>query len=161
MPELPDVVTFDTGFQTGVAYWNALERSHRAWDAPYEEAMDWFDDWSAGTAFPIGLVVIAERITISATTHKKGDQVLSSVEQIGALKHLSRRRGFKYVGKQTPAEAKSFSNDGKLKAMGWWTVGTDHARDASRHLMLYLSNEDSKFAQELARKISLVEGDSG
>jgi hypothetical protein len=160
MPEPSAVLAFDTGYQTGVALWLHEPQHHQAWDASAESAMDWFDDWTARTAFGVGgLTVIAERITITSQTHKKGDQVLSSVEQIGVLRHLCRQRGFTFVGKQTPAEAKGFSNDRKLKAMGWWTVGTDHARDASRHLMLYLAETQSTFREQLARKIASEEED--
>lgn len=40
---------------------------------------------------------------------------------------------------QTPAQAKAFATDDKLKHLGWWnpTKG-GHANDAARHLLVYM-----------------------
>jgi len=151
---MPDVLALDTGFQTGLALWRDGE--HSAWDAPEDEAMDWARE-ALRSGF--GGAVVVERITITQHTIRKGEQVLSSVEQVGYLRHLCREHGLEFSNKQTPAEAKGFSNDDKLRAMGWWTVGTDHARDASRHLLLYLCQHDSDFRSLVARRMSAMEGD--
>lgn len=39
---------------------------------------------------------------------------------------------------QTPAQAKGFATNEKLKRAAWWVPGQDHARDALRHLLTYL-----------------------
>lgn len=153
---MSEVLALDTGYQTGMALWRDGE--HTAWDMPEDAAMNWC--YEAITSGNFRGAVVVERLTITAQTAKKGDQVLSSVEQVGFLRHLCYQYGLEFTNRQTPGEAKSFANDGKLRAMGWWTVGTDHARDASRHLMLYLATEDSAYRQELARRISSVKGDS-
>lgn len=154
---MSSVVWFDTGFQTGIAFWEGDLSSYRAWDMPHDEAMQWFDEWSQHIE-PGELRVGAERITITAQTAKKGDQVLSSVEQIGVLRHLSLQRGFDFTNKQSPSEAKSFGTDKKLKAMGWWTIGSDHARDAGRHMLTDLADRDSDFRVLLSRKMDAMEG---
>lgn len=38
----------------------------------------------------------------------------------------------------TPGQVKKFATDLKLKAMGWWVPGQDHARDGLRHLLYFL-----------------------
>ena len=34
-----------------------------------------------------------------------------------------------------------FATDAKLRALGMWTKGVDHPRDATRHLILFLCTE--------------------
>lgn len=43
------------------------------------------------------------------------------------------------VAWQTPAEAKSFVSDVRLKRWGLWVKGKQHERDAYRHLALFLN----------------------
>lgn len=40
---------------------------------------------------------------------------------------------------QSPSEAMAFFSDPRLKKGGHYTVGQDHARDATRHLLYYLT----------------------
>ncbi len=56
---------------------------------------------------------------------------------IGFIKGMCHIYGWGFI-LQSPAEAKSFSTNEKLKRAGWWVVGQDHARDALRHLMRHL-----------------------
>lgn len=52
---------------------------------------------------------------------------------------------------QNPADAKSVVTDERLKLWGMWTPGADHARDATRHALLYLSKLASKGRSEVER----------
>lgn len=58
---------------------------------------------------------------------------------------------------QSPAQAKSFMTDAKLRAAGWWVKGQDHARDALRHLGTYLVSADPQgvLARKIAQGLSL------
>lgn len=47
------------------------------------------------------------------------------------------RRNMSVVS-QTPADAKNVVTDGRLREWNFWTPGPDHARDATRHALLYL-----------------------
>lgn len=146
------VVAFDPGFATGIA--STHEREHVATHAAYRP------DDDAWGAMDVARQMIEQRpdavccesIHINNQTHKKGPQVLSSVEQIGILRYYCRCYGVPFH-LQSPSEAKSFSTDLKLKAAGWWTKGVDHPRDASRHLMLYLCRNDSAFRDWLVGRI--------
>lgn len=48
------------------------------------------------------------------------------------------QRGMIPFYKQEVSAAKGWATDAKLKKLGWWVKGQDHARDALRHLMLFL-----------------------
>ena len=80
--------------------------------------------------------IVVERYTITAETLRKSRQT-TALELIGALRWLSHRAGVEFV-LQSPADAKRFSTDTKLKAAGWLQrMSDDHANDACRHLLLY------------------------
>lgn len=73
-------------------------------------------------------------------------QVLSPV-RITAKLEWQLWRGIKTVGggkrtfipsKQSPSDAKGAVNDARLRAMAMYTPGPDHARDATRHCVLWL-----------------------
>ncbi len=55
----------------------------------------------------------------------------------GAAEAAAHRQGWGFQ-LRTPADAKSFSTGEKLRKLGWWVVGGDHARDANKHLLLWL-----------------------
>ena len=84
---------------------------------------------------PVEAVVCESFIITNATlTKSRGENW--SLESIGALRFLCTQHEVPFV-LQTPARAKSFSTDEKLKRIGWHTAGKGHATDASRHLLLY------------------------
>lgn len=56
-----------------------------------------------------------------------GLEALILVGEIDAALHL-----------QSPGQAKAFGTDDKLRRLGWWVKGQDHARDALRHLLTWL-----------------------
>lgn len=83
-------------------------------------------------------LVVCEAYKITARTAQLSAQHWS-LELIGALRWMCHRAGVEFV-LQTPAEAKSFVPDARLRAMDMWIPGKeDHARDATRHLILALA----------------------
>lgn len=83
-------------------------------------------------------VIVCESFTIGAGTLKKSRAGTSvTIEMIGALRWLTHFTGKAFV-LQPPADAVRFSSDEKLKRLGWWSYN-DHARSATRHLVLYLA----------------------
>lgn len=85
-------------------------------------------------AVPVaGLVV--ERFTITPQTGKNS-QAGWSLEIIGCLKMLSYDTAV-LLTQQSPASAKSFATNDKLKRLGLWHVGGEgHANDALRHAVV-------------------------
>jgi len=95
-------------------------------------------------------VLIVERFTISSRTVQatRGGSN-TAIEIIGALRWLAHtysnqhnedgelRKTIPFVV-QSPSDAKAFVTDEKLKRLGWYTPGKDHARDATRHLVTYM-----------------------
>lgn len=79
--------------------------------------------------------IVCEDFIITSETVKKSRQSYSS-EGIGVLRFLTKSYGCRFEI-QTPAAAKSFSSNDKLKRIGWYVPGQDHANDAARHLLLY------------------------
>lgn len=81
--------------------------------------------------------IIVEKFTINPTTHKKSrqDEPLMIIGFVDGLTYLH-RIPLTYF---TPAKAKSFATDDKLKAVGWFrpTRG-GHANDAARHLLTFI-----------------------
>ncbi len=61
---------------------------------------------------------------------------LDALHIIGAVKHWCRQER-KPLIIQSPAQAKSFATNDKLKACGWFNKGTEgHDNDAARHMLV-------------------------
>lgn len=126
------VVAVDPGGTTGLALWapglglSLLEKDPEA-------AVDWLHLLAEGDK----KTFVVERYIITPATAKMSQQH-DALEIIGVIKFLARKYGHALV-MQKPAEAKGYSTDQKLKNVGWYQPGKPHARDASRHLLLYLS----------------------
>lgn len=144
------VLAQDPGGQTGYALWYPDDPEH------VEQGVLPAGEWLAWLTARLdrGDVtdLISETIIINAQTHKKGQQVLLSVEQIGVARYLAWCHGVRFHG-QTPAEGKSFGTDDKLRALDWWYVGSDHPRDATRHLLRWLAMNDAAFRDYLEAKL--------
>lgn len=83
------------------------------------------------------LRTVLERFTITAETGKKSQQGWS-LELIGSIKYICRINGLPEPTLQTPADAKNFAPNPRLKALGLWhRGGHGHALDAIRHAVLY------------------------
>lgn len=80
--------------------------------------------------------VICEAFIVTDSTTKKTRQNYS-LEIIGAVRFLCHQRMIPFE-LQTPAQAKTFSTDSKLRKLGWYRPAKGHANDAARHLCLYL-----------------------
>ena len=131
------VVAVDPGGTTGIALWSPhLGLSMRELN-PAAEAVDWLAN-VLDSSNPRRHVVV-ERYIITPATAKMSQQH-DALEIIGALKFLCRKYGHTLT-MQTPAEAKAFSTDAKLKNVGWYQPGQGHARDASRHALLFLAKQ--------------------
>lgn len=82
--------------------------------------------------------VVMEKFTVTAQTGKNTNGQNWSSEIIGAVRYLAQKHRAKFT-EQTPAEAKSFIPNERLKTIGLWHKGGEgHARDALRHGGLYL-----------------------
>ena len=131
-----NVLAVDPGGTTGLATW--IGGVHRAWAEPFEAAQVVAHRYLADRGDEkLGLVVF-ESFTITAQTLRKTRDGAKAIEFIGVARYLTRCFGVEFET-QSPADAKSFASDSKLKALGWRCPGPgDHAKDASRLLLLAL-----------------------
>ncbi len=84
--------------------------------------------------------VVLERFTITQQTAKNSQQQWS-IEIIGMARLLAVAHGAGEITLQSPADAKRFSTNARLKALDFWHVGGGgHALDALRHAVLRLTN---------------------
>lgn len=84
------------------------------------------------------VALVCETFTITQRSLTQRGDRLWSVEQIGIIQYLQRRNAaLTSYTEQSPADAKSFANNEKLRRVGWYQVGQEHARDAARHALLY------------------------
>lgn len=92
------------------------------------------------------VAVVCEAYQITERTARLGSQGglgdphrHFSLEIIGALRFLCEKHGATFAPLQTARDAKSVVSNDLLKRFGWYTVGMDHGRDATRHLVLWLA----------------------
>ena len=152
-----NVLAVDPGGETGLAWWRAGQ--HRAWHEPLEQAMDtvymeiicvWNREMFPGRErFDL---VVSEGIVITAQTLKKSRDVQDAIEFIGIMRYACRKWGPPFET-QTPSDAMTFSTDAKLRALGWWVSGPDHANAASRHLLLALVRHREIDLKDLAARL--------
>jgi hypothetical protein len=136
--DAPTYAAIDPGGVTGVAFyapgdgfWSAEVPGGSAAFAP-----SWRDLLRQRTVVHI----IVEKFTITPATATKTRQY-DALEIIGWLKLECPHLGIPLTI-QTPAAAKAFSTDAKLKALGWYdrTPG-GHRNDAARHLCKFLVDQ--------------------
>jgi len=125
------VVAVDPGVTSGVAIMTFPYRFDNlpgTWELSQMETIEWASQLDA-------LDVIVCESFIPRPGAKNFQP--ASLEIIGALRYVSWLRQIPFV-LQSPADAKRFSTNEKLKTLGWYqsTVG-GHANDAQRHLLLY------------------------
>lgn len=95
--------------------------------------------------------VVCERFTITQQTAKNSQQQWS-IEIIGMIRLLCHIYNAGELKLQSPADAKRFATNPRLKSLDLWHVGGGgHALDAIRHAVLRLTNlgwRDSRLLHE-------------
>src|SRR5690606_19133575 len=124
-------VALDPGGTTGWAYFDeeGWERNQFNRIAHHQALYDALMEANPG-------VLIVETFV-----YRKGldDVNLMAREYIGVAKlWWQQNRTKSDIVMQTPAQAKNFITDKKLKALGLQVPGAPHANDATRHLLYYL-----------------------
>ena len=136
------ILTIDPGLTTGLAYANFEDGSLPVpfTDMPhgFEAAVNAFNDFldSEMPTYRYPDLVVIEKFTINAQTAKKSTAGSNlAIELIGAAKYLAYMINIP-VEEQSPADAKNFATDAKLRRIKWHRPGPDHQNDALRHLLL-------------------------
>ena len=148
-------LAIDPGGTTGLAWLTVGEDGKMFFGSEQIEGRYEAETWIAQT---IGLIlvdvtVIIERWDVRKNTHSLTNQddpryIIGYVDGISnALHHVT------YV-EQTPAQAKKFGTDAKLKQLGWYVAGEDHSRDAARHLLTYLVRQASPVGDHIRKELT-------
>lgn len=130
-----NVLAIDPGGRTGLAHWIDGE-GFESWEQ--ENGIEGFADWWFNN-FPHGYYeqIVCEKFIITPTTHQKTRQY-DALYIIGLVIGTYHRRGAHNVWLQTPAHAKTFAKDAKLRHMKWYDGSPGgHANDAARHLLTF------------------------
>lgn len=147
------VLAYDPGLATGAAVLDTGTGNHHA--VEIEGRFAFYDTFGLLVAHGRPLEVVGERYTVNADTHKKSRQD-DPFYINGYMEGICRGLGIPFT-LQTPGEAKQFSTNDKLKAVGWYTATSGgHANDANRHLLKYVIERPHIGGKEL--KMKLVKG---
>lgn len=125
---LRNVIAVDPGGRTGVAWIgdDGRPRSCTIDDPMY--AVHFVHEWQPP-------IIICENFTPRGGARTWQPDALHI---IGALRYIAWLRDLPFV-LQSPADAKRFATDDKLRRIGWHKPGHDHENDARRHLLLGLT----------------------
>jgi hypothetical protein len=135
------ILAIDPGGTTGLALWTSNKggESIQQWEIadPLNVLYTVRDESSA-----LGLdALVCERFDLGPRTQAKSTAgSAQTIELIGALRWLAAEDGCPFI-LQAPVDAVQFVTDEKLRNLGWWCVGKEHARSATRHLVLYLATQ--------------------
>jgi hypothetical protein len=130
---MPNVLSVDPGKVTGYVIW--IDGTRIEGELPAREFLLKAESIIENKEVDF---VISERYIIGAQTGKFS-QAPWSLEQIGVLRHICEKHNVPFV-LQNASDAKRFSTDERLDGIGWYKPpGAGHARDAQRHLLLYLT----------------------
>lgn len=133
------IITIDPGVASGLCVVDYIS-GEQAFEIVEQGELNQFDTCAWLEAYleegPVESV-ICETFTITQRTLKLSRQP-ASLEIIGAARYLTLKQCGKFL-MQSPADAKRFSTDKRLKACGLWhSTKGGHANDAARHMMLRL-----------------------
>ena len=135
-----NVVAVDPGKMTGVSVFTNGEFRSFELSRGFGGFAVWLDSES-GLFRPHDHLII-ESFTVNAGTAKKDSGAYPEVFSIiGAARLTAYQNGMRF-GFQTPAEAKSFATNDKLKKLGWFSGGLGHADDSARHLLTFLAKNN-------------------
>jgi hypothetical protein len=165
IPESGAVLAYDPGGTTGIA--GALLNFRRASSTktmmkravekdafrtsqiegdPEEQANHLFQMWQDfvyHAHIEKGIAIDNVVLVIEAFQLRQRDADLTPVEIIGGLKTLLRGKTGEWPwGRpvfQTPSQAMGYATNERLHEWGIWSVGLEHARDATRHVALRAS----------------------
>jgi hypothetical protein len=136
------ILAVDPGLTSGLAFFKRTDDNQV--ELLWTDELDWKNTARRADAMlrefggeDVQLVV--ERFTITAATAKNSQQQWS-IEIIGMLRMLALAHGAGELDLQSPADAKRFCTNIRLKALGFWHVGGGgHALDGIRHGVLWLT----------------------
>lgn len=154
------VIAFDPGGTTGWAMM-AVHPEAMSGDpdihifGPYGNLQFWtageftgLQDNQIDEAMELIEVYPGARLVTESFRVRQLNALLDPAEINAVLRNRARPR---YFVEQTPALAMSVTDD-RLKAMGFWLPGKQHARDALRHAIIFLRRQKERAVREAERR---------
>lgn len=135
------ILAVDPGGTTGWASWQDGEVTWgqiRGGLLAVKPLVDWLADRALEHRAHDSHLII-ERYTIGERTVKFSRQS-DALEITGLLRFEAQRHNIAEK-RQLPRDAMRMWTDERLRAFGWWARGEEHARDALRHLGLFLTSK--------------------
>ena len=127
------VLAVDPGKTCGCALWEDGQLT-KAGQCSWGALAVWAEE-----VVPMLDELVCEDFRVGPQTLKTGGDWRHPTAAIGVLRYWCEKAGVPFVLQQ-PAEAKSFSSDARLRALGWYHPSRGgHANDALRHLVLRLA----------------------
>jgi hypothetical protein len=145
------VLAVDGGKATGYAFYDLAARAAYFGEWPFEDGLLAVYAWAENhRGCGAADVIVPERfvITVGTATKSPGSWTM---ETNGACRLAALKFGLSLDDSQTARHAKGFCGDDMLRDLGWWTAGSDHARDAGRHLATYLARKEIGHFDQLLR----------
>lgn len=132
------IIALDPGGTTGWALYDVDSDNNEKWTCgqigPHEHHDELFSHLER--LHVQSFTVVCESFEFRQNAQRNNLNLMSK-EYIGIVKLFGQQRNVPVVF-QTAGQAKPFVTDEKLKIMGHYTPGMKHARDAYRHLILYM-----------------------
>lgn len=124
-------IAIDPGLTSGVFMRDTTTGATTGYEMDFAQLAEYMDSYWGEIR-----TIIVERYTITPETAKKSRQN-GALEVIGMMRYFSLASAEGPLILQSPADAKRFSTDDRLKAVGWWIPGQGHTMDAARHMLLH------------------------
>ena len=140
----------DPGKTTGWASYDtqALAIAGAA-QAPGNEFLDLVIPWVDACKGRDDVRIVAERFVITGGTVEMGRTEENwSIEQIGLLRHHARWAGLPFE-LQGAGDVKKFAPNERLRAIGWYVRGREHANDALRHVLLNVARHHPEVLDQI------------
>lgn len=152
MNDISIILALDPGKTTGVAIHNLLTDEKEFFELGFLDVCQQISDLSLehGT----NLKIIAESFIITPNT-AKNSQAPWSLEVIGVARFCSLASCNRDLRLQSPASAKRFSSDQRLKMVGYYTPGKGHANDAGRHLLLFEATQ-GYLSKDILKEMAVI-----
>jgi len=98
-----------------------------------------------------GVVLEDFSLRVGTASHKR--ETLSSPRIAFGVYSRLYSLGFERVFWQSPSDALGVFTDSRLRDLGLWVVGSDHCRDAMRHLLLHCRRTGISLEVEKVKKV--------
>lgn len=144
------ILGVDPGLATGLAFVDITERTAPKAIAAMEADLPTFYSTIETTMAQQAddIIVVCENFIITSATAKLSQAPWSLMGR-GFMEYMCWKYDVPFE-LQTPADAKGFSDDEKLRKAGFWYVGGEgHANDAYRHVMKYHADRSPRWTSLL------------